>query len=114
MRFVPLKTPEQVDLEALHKVRSRQVTNERRSSTKSAGFCLSEDCRFGSERQPSISSSCDPLDEIGQVIALMPSRGRLQLPSPAQMATALAVQSSKNSGRPSMDLKIETSRTTSI
>lgn len=49
MRFVPLKSAEQLDLQALHRVRSRLVTQEPRSLIKSEAFSLSEGWQFGKE-----------------------------------------------------------------
>ena len=41
MRFVPIKTDDQLDLQALHRVRDRLMAHAPPSSTRSAGFCWS-------------------------------------------------------------------------
>jgi transposase len=40
MRFVPLKSPEQLDLQALHRVRSRLVTQRTAITNQIRGFLL--------------------------------------------------------------------------
>ncbi len=41
MRFVPIKTDDQLDLQALHRVRDRLIAGERPSLTSCGRFCLS-------------------------------------------------------------------------
>jgi transposase len=51
-RFVPLKMPEQLDLQALHRVRSRLLVTQRTAViNQSADFYLSAGCWFDRERR---------------------------------------------------------------
>ena len=54
MRFVPLKSPEQLDLQALHRVRSRLVTQRTAVINQIRGFAQGEHAR-SSRICPSIS-----------------------------------------------------------
>ena len=51
MRFVEVKTPEQVDLPALHRIRDQVVSNRTRSSCQSA---LERDPGSARKRDPSV------------------------------------------------------------
>jgi hypothetical protein len=53
MRIVPLKSAEQLDLQALHRVRSRLVTQRTAVIIKFGAFYSSEGCQSGRERQHS-------------------------------------------------------------
>jgi transposase len=46
MRFVPIKTEEQLDLQALHRVRERWVMRRTAGSTRFAAFCWNVDSRY--------------------------------------------------------------------
>ncbi len=60
MRFVPVKTEEQLDLQALHRVRDRLVARGPRSSTRFARSCSNAACRS----QPAASPLARAMPEL--------------------------------------------------
>jgi len=52
MRFVPIKTPEQLDLQALHRVRDRLVARRTSVSNQLRGLLLERGLAFGRRRSP--------------------------------------------------------------